>query len=241
MAGRGHVRQAVLPAWMIPAGRGVPIAVVPQVPQLQLTENGALAHSSSGNACLDFFVKAVPNIGVAPLQLLLSKAWGEDPETALKLIFHLGAVRDGKQDRRNFYVCMEWLKKNHFDTFLFNLCHVPRLVCWKSLLDLLIAEVDGFEFLLDYEDPNWYARRPRRRRAQVMEHLRARRVTRRERRRERQARRQELGEEGYRKSVAERAAVGRVFVEACRERAREERHERRRERHGRSVKKQCRT
>uniref|UniRef100_A0A0G4FLX3 TROVE domain-containing protein n=1 Tax=Chromera velia CCMP2878 TaxID=1169474 RepID=A0A0G4FLX3_9ALVE len=193
---------------------------------MQFTENGALAYSTTQNACLDFFAEAVPNIGTSSLQHLLSEAWREDPLIALKLVFHLGAVRDGKQDRRNFYVCMEWLKDAHIDTFLYNLRHVPDLVCWKSLLDLLLAEVEGLDFVLDYEDPNWYARR----RAEVMERLRARRQERRQGRRERRERRQLLLEEEHRRMAEGRAEAGRLFVQACREKAAVDRRVKRAER-----------
>uniref|UniRef100_A0A0G4GYC8 TROVE domain-containing protein n=1 Tax=Chromera velia CCMP2878 TaxID=1169474 RepID=A0A0G4GYC8_9ALVE len=123
------------------------------------TENGALAFRSSGSACVDFFFEMVPRVPDILIERLLEGAWAENPQTAQKLIFHVGAVKEGKQDRRNFYFCMDWLRRHHFETFLANLQHSVHLVCWKTALGLLSAAVEGVAPLLEREDIDRYKRR----------------------------------------------------------------------------------
>ena len=91
------------------------------LPPLGLTENNSATFLKSGNACLDFFFKVVPDIDKGGLESLLQEAWGEDALMALKLIFQLRGVRGtGKSDKTNFYAAALWLHKYHPKTLIAN-------------------------------------------------------------------------------------------------------------------------
>ena len=68
------------------------------------TLNGAKTHSSTGNACLDFFAVAGGMRYRRPADqiTLFDRAYIETPELAMKLLFHLRDIRQGMGERRLF-------------------------------------------------------------------------------------------------------------------------------------------
>eukprot|EP00929_Paragymnodinium_shiwhaense_P051166 TRINITY_DN25768_c0_g1_i5.p1 TRINITY_DN25768_c0_g1~~TRINITY_DN25768_c0_g1_i5.p1 ORF type:complete len:1242 (-),score=231.31 TRINITY_DN25768_c0_g1_i5:339-4064(-) len=116
------------------------------VPYYHTTRAVELSTSQSRN--VDFFFKALPKtshdeIATAKLERLLTAAWKEDPEVCLKLLFHLGATKKGKQDRWNFYDGMLWLWETCPTTLLQCLPRVARTVYWKALLEILARVCEG--------------------------------------------------------------------------------------------------
>ena len=107
------------------------------VSNMTVTENNAPAYKSTLDPCLDLFFLAVPGIEDDRLISLLSEAWKSDPLLTLKLVFNLRDVRDGKNDKKNFYVCMQWLINEHGQHVLVNLPLVPSFGYWKDLLEML--------------------------------------------------------------------------------------------------------
>ncbi|CAK0824406.1 unnamed protein product, partial [Prorocentrum cordatum] len=115
---------------------------------------GAAAHASSRGRNVDFLFKAVPKTGpsraaTAKLEGLLEDAWQEDPEVCLRLVFHLGAARKGKQDRWSFYDAMLWLWAKSPATVLQNLQHVEPAIYWKALLEILARICEGGQLALE--------------------------------------------------------------------------------------------
>eukprot|EP00931_Biecheleriopsis_adriatica_P088146 TRINITY_DN62523_c0_g1_i1.p1 TRINITY_DN62523_c0_g1~~TRINITY_DN62523_c0_g1_i1.p1 ORF type:complete len:1304 (+),score=207.16 TRINITY_DN62523_c0_g1_i1:34-3945(+) len=127
------------------------------------------AYASSRSRNVDFFFKAVSKVttsleGTRKLQELLEDAWQEDPEVCLKLIFHLGAARKGKQDRWNFYDAMLWLWEKSPATVLLNLERVEPTVYWKSLLEILARICEGWRLAFERDvvmERAYQADRPR--------------------------------------------------------------------------------
>eukprot|EP01023_Acetabularia_acetabulum_P011093 TRINITY_DN1506_c0_g2_i2.p1 TRINITY_DN1506_c0_g2~~TRINITY_DN1506_c0_g2_i2.p1 ORF type:complete len:696 (-),score=110.83 TRINITY_DN1506_c0_g2_i2:1056-3143(-) len=111
--------------------------------QFALTENRAVAYSTSQSACLDFFYQVLPGANDKEISNLLQNAWEEDAELCLKLIFQLGSTRKGKADRFSFYHALYWLYKNHPATLLENLHVVQEAVYFKALIELLAFMVEG--------------------------------------------------------------------------------------------------
>ena len=74
---------------------------------------------------------------------MLEAAWQEDAALTLKLIFQLRDVRRGKSAKLEFYHCLSWLYKNHFQTLLKNLEHLPLHGYWKDLLWLVHFTMTG--------------------------------------------------------------------------------------------------
>ena len=86
-----------------------------------LGENNRPAFVNTDSACLDLFFSAVPGTDVEEVQKMLESAWNENPQLALRIIFNLGNVRGGKQDRVNYYRALSWLYERYPSTFLLNL------------------------------------------------------------------------------------------------------------------------
>lgn len=103
-----------------------------------LGENNRPAFVNTDSACLDLFFSAVPGTDVEEVQKMLESAWNENPQLALRIIFNLGNVRGGKQDRVNYYRALSWLYERYPSTFLLNLKEIPKHSCLKCLLNLLM-------------------------------------------------------------------------------------------------------
>ncbi|GAB5364281.1 hypothetical protein AAMO2058_000956300 [Amorphochlora amoebiformis] len=105
---------------------------------LTRTENMAVSWRSTKSACLDFFFDTLPDVHEDEVFDMLERAWNEDPQITLKLIFQLGDVRKGKGDRTNYYRSLMWLFRNYPKTFLKNAHYIPRHTCLKCLLNMLM-------------------------------------------------------------------------------------------------------
>lgn len=79
------------------------------------TENGALAHKSTGSAVYDMFAigAAYRSRSDADCILLFKNAFEEDETLALKCLFYIRDCRGGQGERRFFRVCMRWLAENY--------------------------------------------------------------------------------------------------------------------------------
>lgn len=69
-----------------------------------LTENGAIAKNTTGNACLDFF-GSIGSLRVADdlrIFRLFEEAFKEDPLTATKILFYARDIREGLGEREVF-------------------------------------------------------------------------------------------------------------------------------------------
>ena len=75
-----------------------------------LTENEALTFIRSGSSLLDFFAQAGAMRGNKEEVLnLFKKAFAEDREKAVRILFYLRDVRGGQGERDLFRTCLEWL------------------------------------------------------------------------------------------------------------------------------------
>ncbi|CAI7770781.1 unnamed protein product [Closterium sp. NIES-53] len=93
-----------------------------------------------------FLFHVLPKTPFDDAQRRLEAAWAEDPDTALRLVMQLRAVRGaGKGDRFRFFHCVTWLYKNHPRTLLQNLWLVPEFGSFKDLLEIvrIALEVHG--------------------------------------------------------------------------------------------------
>lgn len=68
-----------------------------------LTTNGANAYSSSGDAVLDAFYMMRPKADQVEVVRKLAKAWNEDPQATLKVIWNARSIHDGKGEKELFY------------------------------------------------------------------------------------------------------------------------------------------
>lgn len=105
------------------------------------TENGAISHSSTLNACLDFFAMggSMRNRTEEDIILMFRKAYKENPLIAMKLLFYFRDVRGGQGERRLFRVISKDLMSNNPEAIEKNLKHIPEFGRRDDLLELAYA------------------------------------------------------------------------------------------------------
>lgn len=107
---------------------------------LTTTENGDKAFATTGSSCLDFFVRITRSADVYDFVNLYGKCLAEDYETAIKILFNLRDIRDGKGEKLIpivLMVCLKQLLPNASYELL--LREFLKYGCWKDLLR--IAEI----------------------------------------------------------------------------------------------------
>ncbi|MBQ8162026.1 MAG: DUF2828 family protein [Clostridia bacterium] len=107
------------------------------------TENGAMAYKSTGSACLDLFasVGAIRNLPEDDIEKRFVRAFAENPDLAMKMLFYARDVRGGLGERRVFRVILRYLALHEPDSVALNLRSIPELGRWDDLLVLLDTPV----------------------------------------------------------------------------------------------------
>lgn len=82
------------------------------------TENGADTFTRSGSLLLDFYAQAgaMRNNKEEALELF-KRAFAEDNEKAVRILFYLRDVRGGQGERDLFRICLEWLGNEEKEVF----------------------------------------------------------------------------------------------------------------------------
>ena len=103
------------------------------------TENGAVAHRTSGKDCLDLFA-AIGALRRADDQNICSrflKAYAENPDLAMKILFYARDVRGGLGERRVFRSLLAWFASNEKSSVVRNLPYIAEYGRWDDVLVLL--------------------------------------------------------------------------------------------------------
>lgn len=111
-----------------------------------LTENGAKAYKTTGSACLDFFAMggAKRNDPQAAVELF-KKAFAEDKQTAVRILFYIRDIRGGQGERQIFRACLKRLYDIDFEVFKQVIKFVAEYGRWDSLLSYVdVPEVVDF-------------------------------------------------------------------------------------------------
>jgi hypothetical protein len=100
------------------------------------TENGMVTNSSSLNLCVDLFFQIGAMRGQDKTRLInaFTKAFGENPLTAMKLLFWARDVRGGAGERQIFRDIMSYLAEKRTDVMAKNLHLVSEFGRWDDLL-----------------------------------------------------------------------------------------------------------
>ena len=103
------------------------------------TENGAVTNRSTGKDCLDLFsaIGALRHESDDEIAERFMRAYTEDSDMAMKILFFARDVRGGLGERRVFRCILRWLAKNEPKSLLRNLGHVAEYGRWDDLLVLL--------------------------------------------------------------------------------------------------------
>lgn len=99
-----------------------------------VTQNGGLTFKRSGSRLLDFYAQAGA-MRKSPEQALelFQKAFAEDAQSAVRILFYLRDVRGGQGERDLFRTCLEWLGTEETEVFEKIIKHVSEYGRWDDL------------------------------------------------------------------------------------------------------------
>lgn len=105
-----------------------------------LTENGGITHKTTNSDLLDMFAMgaAMRNRSDADVILMFKKAFAENPELAMKMLFYIRDIRGGQGERRFFRVVLKWAatEKSTRESIRKNIEFIPEFGRWDDLYAL---------------------------------------------------------------------------------------------------------
>ena len=104
-----------------------------------LTENSAATLRSTLSSCLDLFatIGALRNSDDDEIIKRFIRAFTEDPDMAMKILFYARDIRQGIGERKVFRVIIKWLADNHSPSVIKNLSRIPEYGRYDDLLSLM--------------------------------------------------------------------------------------------------------
>jgi len=115
------------------------------------TENGAVTHKSTFSSCLDLFatIGGLRRADAGEIIKRFVRAYAEDPDTAMKILFYARDVRGGLGERRVFRIILEYLAEYEKQSALRNISNVAEYGRYDDLLALVGTECEKevFEFI----------------------------------------------------------------------------------------------
>lgn len=113
------------------------------------TENGALTPSSTGSSIVDFFFHsaAMREADANRITDMWDKAFKENPQTALRILFYVRDIRGGQGERRVFRIITKHMlnNKNTLNWLCTNANLIPEYGRWDDLI-YLTYESRGTKF-----------------------------------------------------------------------------------------------
>ena len=104
-----------------------------------VTENGAATHITTESDCLDLFatIGALRRESDSEIVTRFVRAYSENRDIAMKLLFFARDIRGGLGERRVFKVILNWLANNEPATVRKNIAHVAEYGRYDDLLCLM--------------------------------------------------------------------------------------------------------
>jgi len=101
------------------------------------TENGARTYASSLSDCLDLFatIGALRHANDAEIIGRFKRAYAENADLAVKMLFYARDIRGGLGERRVPKTILRWLAQNHTESVIKN---IPFIIAYGRYDDLLI-------------------------------------------------------------------------------------------------------
>lgn len=114
------------------------------------TENGAVTYRTTGSDCLDLFatIGAMRKATDEEIIKRFVRAYTEDPQIAMKLLFFARDIRGGLGERRVFRVIMNYLAKEQSESVKKNMEYVAEFGRFDDLLVLLDTDCEAM--MLEY-------------------------------------------------------------------------------------------
>ena len=103
------------------------------------TANGAVSNASTMSDCLDFFATAgaLRNTDDDEIVTRFIRAFAEDKDIAMKILFYARDIRGGLGERRAFRVILKYLAQNYSDTVIKNLDNIAEYGRYDDILSLM--------------------------------------------------------------------------------------------------------
>ena len=103
------------------------------------TENGAVTLRSTGSECLNLFatIGAMRRLDHTEIENRFLRAYAEDPDLALKILFYARDIRGGLGERSVFRTILIWLAQNERPSLVHNLPYIAEYGRWDDILVLL--------------------------------------------------------------------------------------------------------
>ena len=100
-----------------------------------LTENGAATLKTTGSDCLDLFaaIGALRNAEEQEIVVRFSRAYAEDRDLAMKMLFYSRDIRGGLGERRVFRTILKYLADAQAESVRKNLHYVSEYGRWDDL------------------------------------------------------------------------------------------------------------
>ena len=118
---------------------------------LTYTENGAVTLGSTGSNCLDLFatIGALRHEDENEITDRFIRAYTEDPDTAMKILFFARDIRGGLGERRVFRLIIKWLAMNEPESVRKNIGFFSEFGRFDDLLTLMgtPCEKDALEYI----------------------------------------------------------------------------------------------
>ena len=110
-----------------------------------VTENGALTYESTMDHCLDLFATAggLRNATEKEIVNRFVRAYAENPETAMKILFYARDVRGGLGERRFFRIILKFLCENHAESVKRNIQWIAEYGRYDDFLILMDTPCEG--------------------------------------------------------------------------------------------------
>ena len=104
-----------------------------------LTENGAITYETTGSECVDLFatIGALRNASEEEIVARFIRAYTENPDISMKLLFFARDVRGGLGERRVFRIIINWLAENEAESVKKNLEYIAEFGRYDDLLALM--------------------------------------------------------------------------------------------------------
>ncbi len=111
---------------------------------MTFTENGAVTHQTTMSDCLDLFavIGAIRGASESKIIDCFRKAYAENPDTAMKILFFGRDVRGGLGERRAFRIIVNWLAKNEPTSIRKNIALISEYGRYDDLLALLDTDCE---------------------------------------------------------------------------------------------------
>ena len=121
------------------------------------TENGAVTYETTGSECLDLFatIGALRKASDDEILRRFVRAYAENADIAMKLLFFARDVRGGLGERRVFRVIVNWLAINAPETVKKNMGYIAEYGRFDDLLALMDTSLE--KLMLDYLEKQFNA------------------------------------------------------------------------------------